>query len=76
MACQRITFYPMIAMMIATVLHVPLCFLFFRGLDMGIIGLALATSIKDAILLMAVMIYACCSSQISHTLQRVDSDAF
>ena len=65
MACQRITFYPMIAMMIATVLHVPLCLLFFRGFNMGIIGLAIATSIKDAILLMAVMVYACCSSQIS-----------
>ena len=66
----------MIAMMIATVFHVPLCFLFFRGFNMGIVGLAIATSIKDAILLMAVVVYACCSSQISQTLQRVDSDAF
>lgn len=58
MACQRITVYPMVAMMIASMLYVPLCYIFFFHFDLGILGLAIATSIKDGVLLLAVMVYS------------------
>ena len=66
----------MMAMVFVTVLHIPLCFLFFKWLDLGILGLAIATSIKDFVLLVMVMTYCCCSSHFKQTLQPVDSETF
>ena len=51
----------MIAMIVATGLHVALCFLFVSYFDFGIRGLAYASSIKDFVLLVTVMIYGNCS---------------
>ncbi len=62
MACQRITLYPMVAMIIATLLHICLCLVNFKIFNMGITGLALALSIKDFVLLATTMIYGYYSS--------------
>ena len=43
---------------------------------MGINGLAIATSITQAILLVSVFVYACCSSQVSRVMQPIDREAF
>ena len=72
---MRITLVPMIAMFVATALHIPLCFLFVNGFDMDIRGLALASSIKDIILLATVMIYGNCSKEISPMLHYPDSES-
>lgn len=76
MSCQRVTFYPMVATILATVLHIPLCFLLCKGLDWGIIGLAVATSIKDFFLMAFVVIYGRCSSEFDQTLQPLDKESF
>ena len=64
LACMRITFFPMVAMFATTILHIPLCFLFVNYFDMGIKGLGLASSIKDCVLLVTVMIHGNCSDEI------------
>ena len=38
---------PMVFMFIATGIHIPMCWLFMYTLDMGIVGLGLARSLKD-----------------------------
>ena len=76
LACMRITLVPLIAMIFATFVHVLLCLLFVHGLGMDIIGLAIASSIKDAVLLSTVMVYGCCSSKISIALVPINKDAF
>ena len=68
LACMMITVVPMVAMIVATILHIPLCFLLADYFEMGINGLGLATSIKDSILLLVVMIYANCSSDVKPAL--------
>lgn len=63
-------------MVLVTVLHIPLCFFFLRWLDWGILGLAIATSIKDLISLIMVLVYCRCSFLFKQTLQPIDSEAF
>ena len=62
LACQRITFVPMVAMFIGTSLHVPFCYLYVKYFDLGLIGLGVASSSKDLIILISVMIYGNCSA--------------
>lgn len=45
-------------------------------LDMGIIGLAIATSIKDFVLFLSVTIYGSCSKEISAALVPINKEAF
>ena len=66
----------MLAMIIATVLHVVLCYINFFVFDMGITGLAIASTIKDFVLLATTMIYGYCSSQVNRALTPIDSEAF
>ena len=73
---MRITLIPMIAMIGSTFLHVILCFIFVEALDTGVVGLAYASSIKDFILLLSVMIYSRCSSQVNKALVPVNWDSF
>lgn len=61
----------MIAMIVATTMHLPLCYLFVKGLDMGVLGLACASSVKDSLCLIVVMIYGNCSDQIRRSLQPI-----
>ena len=68
LACQRITFVPLIAILIATSLHVPFCLLFVNYFNLDIFGLGLASSCKDLVLLSSVMIYGSCSKDISPVL--------
>ena len=75
LACMRITLVPLIAMIVATFVHIILCFLFIHGLQMDIISLAIASSIKDAVLLCTVMIYGCYSSKINIVLVPINMDA-
>ena len=62
LACMRITFMPMVAMCVSASLHIVLCLLFINVFEMGIEGLAIATSIKDCTCLLIVMIYGSCSA--------------
>ena len=73
---MRITLFPCIAMILATFVHFGFCFLFIRGLDWGIIGLAWASSIKDTVLVCTVMVYGCCSSKVNKALVPINMDAF
>ena len=59
---------PMVAISASTIIHIPLCIFFVYGLDLGIEGLAIATSLKDAALLLLVMLWGSCSSEINSAL--------
>jgi MATE family multidrug resistance protein len=50
--------------------------LFVNHFDLGIRGLNLAGSVKDFILLLSVMIYGNCSSEIRPALSTPDSSSF
>ena len=75
---MRITFIPMAAIITSTIIHVPLCILFVYGLDLDIRGLAIATSCKDAVLLILVMVWGSFySTEIRSTLVRpLDEESF
>ena len=74
--CMRITLAPMIAMIGSMFLHIILCFVFLDVMETGIIGLAYSSVIKDFVLMLSVMIYCRCSSQVNVALVPVNSDAF
>ena len=63
-------------MIVGSLVHIPLCILFVYGLDQGIVGLAIANGVKDAVLLLILFIYARCSPKIAEVLQPIDRDAF
>ena len=65
---MRITLAPMVAMTIATVAHLPLCFLFVKVLDFGFPGLAIATSCKDALCAIALELYCFKSDKVKGSL--------
>ena len=75
LACMRITFYPMVFMIIATVFHTTLCILFMMYFEMDISGLALALSIKDFALMIMTMIYSNCSETVRKTIVPFDCQA-
>ena len=66
----------MVFMFIATALHIVLCLVFVVWFDYGIIGLGLAMTIKDGVLMSLTMMYGSCSSQVRHILAPFDSEAF
>lgn len=66
----------MIAMLVGTCLHVPLCFLFIKYFELGIVGLPIASSCKDFLILSTVMIYGNCSDQIRPALYYPDKTSF
>ena len=76
LASMRITFFPMVASIASSVLYILLCFLFVVYFDMGIIGLAVAISIKDCALFLMTLIYCHCSESVSKVLFPLDSESF
>ena len=68
LACQRITFFPMVAMFVSIVIHICNCLVLVHKFDMGINGLAIAASITNFFLLVSVFMYAYCSSQIRNVM--------
>ena len=73
LSCQRITVVPLVAMFVATFLHIPLCYLFVIHFDLDIRGLGIASSLKDLVLLLSVMIYSNCNEQVRPALSMPDS---
>ena len=61
-------------MMIATALHLTLCFVNFIYFGMGIKGLALASSIKDFVLFVTVATYS--YFYVNDSLAPFDSESF
>lgn len=61
----------MIAMIVATVLHLPLCMLFVHVLEMGLPGLAVATSCKDFIGTLILEVYCSRSETVKGSLQSL-----
>ena len=58
---MRITFVPMVAVFIGTLTHLPMCLLFIHVFDMDIRGLGMASTVKDLVLLIVVIVYCNCS---------------
>ena len=55
---MRITFAPMVATAVGTIIHIPLCILFVNVLDFDILGLGIASSVKNLVMLLFYMTYA------------------
>lgn len=72
---MRITFFPMVAMILTTLLHILLCLLFVFHLDMGVIGLAVAVSCKDFVLMVLTMIYCYLSPEVYKVFRPFDMEA-
>ena len=66
----------MIAMIAATVIHVPLCYIFVHVVDLGVEGIVFATITKDCVLLLTILIYMRCSKRISPHMRMVDREIF
>ena len=73
---MRITIMPMVAMFVATALHIFLCYLFVHVFDWGIEGLAIASSAKELCLILIVMIYGYCDPDINRALAPLDKECF
>ena len=73
---MRITFVPMVAMIVSTLLHVPLCILFVEVFDMDIRGLGAATSVNKFLLIFFLMVYGSCSKNIRPAMTFPDRDTF
>mgnify|MGYP007058556889 CR=1 FL=1 len=61
MACMRITLVPMVVMILGTFMHLVFCLIYVKVFDVGIVGLAYASSSKDFVLMIVIMIYSKCS---------------
>ena len=61
LACQCLTFVPMVCMIVGAFAHIPLCYICVHTFDMGVSGLAVASCIKDAIFMLTIYTYARCS---------------
>ena len=73
---MRITVMPMITMIFSTVLHIFLAWLFIYVYEMDIIGLAIASSIKDGMLMTSTMVCGSFDSKINIALVPITMDAF
>lgn len=73
---MRITFMPMVVMIVGTFFHIVLCILFINVFDTGVIGLAYASSLKDFTLMLTVFVYGYFSSPINRVLSPINSEAF
>ena len=58
----------MVCMIIGSFVHVPLCYSCVYNFDLGVSGLAIASCIKDAVLMLIIYTYARCSPEISRVL--------
>ena len=75
LACMRLTFYPMVFMLVGSAFHILLCLTFAIWLDYGIIGLGIAMTIRDFSLMAMTWIYGNCSSKVRHILMPYDREA-
>ena len=73
---MRLTFYPMVFMLISSALHIVLALIFVTWFDMGIECLAWSLVIKDGVLMIMTMIYGTVSSEVRHILLPYDSEVW
>ena len=66
----------MVAGTTSTILFAPLLYFFMFTLDMGVVGTAMAFTVKSFLNLVAVIIYCKCSEQVKSVLQPFDREAF
>lgn len=76
LACMRITLMPMVVMLVGTVIHVILCYVFINVLHYDILSLACASSLNAFFLMVTVIIFGRLSSQIKLALAPFDREAF
>lgn len=75
LACQRITFVPMVASIIGTIVHIPVCYIFAYTFDFGLNGLAFANFVKEAITLCTTIAYCYLKPEIREVMQPFDMEA-
>ena len=72
---MRITFFPMVAMILSTLLHVLLSLLFVFHLEYGIIGLAMAVTCKDFVLFALTTLYGQLTENVYEVMVPFDKEA-
>ena len=73
---MTITWVPMIAQLIATILHPFWCWLFAVHLEMNILGIGLAYTVSQFILVAFATVYATCLPSISEAISFPNADSF
>ena len=76
LACQRITFVPMVASIIGTLQFVPFCYLAMYTCNLGIDGLPVALFFKQFVILASTMLYCRCKPEIREVMQPYDWEVF
>ena len=72
---MRITFFPMVAMILTTFLHILLSILFVIYLDYGVIGLAMAVTCKDFVLFVLTTLYGLLKPNVAEVMVPYDMEA-
>ena len=72
---MRITFFPMVAMILTTFLHILLSILFVIYLDYGVIGLAMAVTCKDFVLFVLTTLYGLLTPNVAEVMVPFDMEA-
>ena len=72
---MRITFFPMVAMILTTLLHILLSILFVIHLDYRVIGLAMAVSCKDFVLFVLTTLYGLLTPNVANVMVPFDMEA-
>lgn len=76
LASMRITLAPMVVMVLAVSLYVPLCLLFVKHFEMGILGLAVAQSVDFCLILLFLTAYCRCSALTREIIRLPDRESF
>ena len=76
LACQRITYVPMVAGIVGTLLSIPLIHLCMYTFDYGLTGLPMAQGITTGIGLLVVIVYTFCKPETRQVLQPYDCEVF
>ena len=76
LACQRITFVPMIASFVGTAVLIPACYIFMYTCDLGVRGLPVAVVVKEFTNLTITVVYSYCKPEIRQVMQPHSCESF
>lgn len=76
LACQRITFVPMVASLAGILISIPLIYLFMYTFDYGLCGIPIAQGLSSVIELGTTVIYTFCKPEARRVLQPYDFEVF
>lgn len=68
LACQRVTFVPMVASIVGNLISIPLIYIFIYILELGLAGIPIAQGLNSFIIFGTTVIYTFCKPETSQVL--------